>query len=92
MVNSNSLPRVCSFLAPSSFRTLVCVCGGVYVFMFICWRVFVGVGLRLYVLCGAGVCVCGFVFLCVFEHLCACVCIRVFELRELAREFGLYVL
>ena len=26
MVNSNSLPRVCSFLAPSSFRTLVCVC------------------------------------------------------------------
>jgi hypothetical protein len=52
----------------------------------------VGVGLRLYVLCGAGVCVCGFVFLCVFEHLCACVCIRVFELRELAREFGLYVL
>ena len=26
MVNSNSLPRVCSFLASSSFRTLVCVC------------------------------------------------------------------
>jgi hypothetical protein len=39
------------------------------VFMFFCWRVFVGVGLRMYVLCGAGVCVCGFVFLCVFEHL-----------------------
>ena len=51
-----------------------------------------GVGLWLYVFCGAGVCVCGFVFLCVFEHLFACVCIRVFELRELAREFGLYVL
>jgi len=28
-----------------------------------------------------------FVFLCVFEHLFACVCIRVFELREIAREF-----
>ena len=67
----------------------VCVMTRVYVFMFICWRVFVG-----------GVCacmfyvgrVCGCVFLCVFEHLFACVCIRVFELRELAREFGLYVL
>ncbi len=72
----------------------MCVCAmtRVYVFMFICWRVFVGVGLRLYVLCGAGVCVCGFVFLCVFEHLFARVCIRVFELRELAREFGLHVL
>ena len=51
-----------------------------------------GVGLRLYVLCGACVCVCGFVFLCVFVHLFACVGMRVFELRELAREFGLYVL
>jgi len=39
-----------------------------------------------------GVCVCGFVFLCVFEHLFACVCMWVFELWELAREFGLYVL
>ncbi len=26
MVNSNSQPRVCSFLTPRSFRTLVCVC------------------------------------------------------------------
>ena len=92
MVNSNSLPHVCSFLAPSSFRTLVCVCGGgpclyVYLMEGVC-----GVGLRLSVFCGAGVFVCGFVFLCVFEHLFACVFVRVFELRELAREFGLYVL
>ena len=68
MVNSNSLPHVCSFLAPSSFRTLVCVCGGgpclyVYLMEGVC-----GVGLRLSVFCGAGVFVCGFVFLCVFEH------------------------
>ena len=62
-----------------------CLCLHVYLLEVVC-----GGGLRLYVLCGAGVCGC--VFLCVFEHLFACVCIRVFELRELAREFGLYVL
>jgi len=66
----------------------VCVCG----FVFLCIFIFVRVGLRRYVFCGVGVCVCGFVFLCVFEHLFACVCMWVFELWELAREFGLYVL
>ncbi len=76
----------------SDLGVCVCVMTRAYVFVFICWRVFVGVGLWLYVLCGSDVCVCGFVFLCVFEHLCECVCIRVFELRELVREFGLYVL
>ena len=52
----------------------------------------VGVGVRLYFFCGTGVCACGFVFLCVFVHLFACVGMRVFDLRELALEFGLYVL
>ena len=51
-----------------------------------------GVAVRLYFFCRTVVCACGFEFLCVFEHLFACVCIRVFELGELAREFGLYVL
>ena len=54
---------------------------------------------RLHVVLRVGMfsvgCVCvyvGFCFLCVVEHLFACVCMWVFELWELAREFGPYVL
>ena len=64
-----------------------CLCLYVYLLEGVC-----GGGSAVVCFMWDSVCVCGFVFLCVFEHLFACVCIRVFELRELARECGLYVL